>query len=368
MNQQVRVEGRSFLVRLTWRLSALAVLSFSALGTAPVAGAQTPDRTGKQVVDAVCAGCHATGVKSGPKIGEGARYAPKIGDQKAWAPLAARGLNSLTDSALKGIRNMPAHGGNPGLSDIEIERAIVYMVNLAGGKWIEPLGGVTPAVQRKGKQIVDAQCAKCHQKGVTGAPKIGNLTDWIPRLKFGIDLAVRSAINGHGPMPARGGVADLTDPEIRAAVNYMINPATVSASGPAPVQVTVADSNHKTVDGIEVYLGVVSAETLRDRPPGSKESAMHGGVPAGRDYFHVNISLFDSKTRAVVTDAQVEVRIAEPVTGGQTKKLELVTIDKMKSYGSYFRMPSNNPYTITVSIQRPGMARVAEAKFDYRRY
>jgi len=367
MHDAVHDEGHSFFVDISGRLAAI-VLSLAVLAAPVTAIAQRPDRSGKEVVDAVCAACHATGVISGPKIGEGAKYAPKIGDAKAWQPLAARGLSSLTESALKGIRNMPAHGGSPGTSDIEIERAIVYMVNLAGGKWVEPVSGVTPAVQRKGKQIVDAQCSKCHQTGVSGAPKIGNLPEWIPRLKFGINLAVRSAINGHGPMPARGGVAELTDPEIRAAVNYMINPATVSATGPAPVEVTVADSLHKTVDGIEVYLGIVSAESLRDRPEGSKESKMHGGVPAGRDYYHVNISLFDRKTRAVLTDAQVEVRVAEPVTGGQTKKLEPVTVENMKSYGNYFRMASSNPYTITVSVRRPGMARAAEAKFDYRRY
>ena len=40
------------------------------------------DRSGKEVVDTVCAACHATG-KDG---------APKIGDQAAWAQRAAKGL------------------------------------------------------------------------------------------------------------------------------------------------------------------------------------------------------------------------------------------------------------------------------------
>jgi len=34
---------------------------------------------------------------------------------------------------------------------------------------------------------------------------------------------VRSAIHGHGPMPARGGLADLTDAEIRGAIVYMFS-------------------------------------------------------------------------------------------------------------------------------------------------
>lgn len=358
MYRQACSETRSLLLNGTLRLSAVVVLGIAAVASPIMAGAQNADRSGEQVVAAVCGTCHATGVKN----------APRIGDEKAWAPLTARGLSNLTESALKGIRSMPAHGGNQGLSDIEIERAIVRMVNLSGGKWIAPLSGVTPAVQRRGKQIVDAQCAKCHQTGVTGAPKIGNLTDWIPRLKFGIDLAVRSAINGHGPMPARGGVADLTDLEIRAAVQYLINPVTVSVEGPAPVEVTVTGSNYKIVDGIEAYLGIVSAESLRALPTGSKERALHGGVPSGRAVYHVNVSLFDRKTRVAVTDAHVEASVREPVSGGEKKNLELVTVGNMKSYGNYFRMPSNNPYTITLSITRPGASHAVEAKFDYKPY
>ncbi|MGE5826705.1 MAG: c-type cytochrome, partial [Bacteroidota bacterium] len=76
--------------------------------------AQATTRSGKEVVDAVCAACHASG----------ANGAPKIGDEKAWSNRAAQGLTSLTRHAIQGIRKMPAHGGNPGVSDFEIELAI----------------------------------------------------------------------------------------------------------------------------------------------------------------------------------------------------------------------------------------------------
>jgi cytochrome c5 len=83
---------------------------------------------------------------------------------------------------------------------------------------------MTPAVERQGKQIVNAQCAQCHMTGMSGAPKIGDQAAWTPRLRQGIDYAVRSAIHGRGAMPARGGMADLTDSELRAAIAYMSNP------------------------------------------------------------------------------------------------------------------------------------------------
>jgi cytochrome c5 len=76
--------------------------------------------------------------------------------------------------------------------------------------------------QRSGEYIVSTQCAKCHGPGVAGAPKIGDREAWSTRVKPGVDALVRSAIKGHGGMPSRGGMADLTDPEIRDAVIYMV--------------------------------------------------------------------------------------------------------------------------------------------------
>jgi cytochrome c5 len=57
--------------------------------------------------------------------------------------------------------------------------------------------------ERTGEQVVKAQCAKCHEQGLKGAPKIGDRQAWAPRMKLGLDATVRSAIKGHGGMPAR---------------------------------------------------------------------------------------------------------------------------------------------------------------------
>lgn len=142
---------------------------------------------------------------------------------------ASKGFSGLTQSALKGIRKMPPHGANMTLTDTEIKRAIAYMVNQSGGHWIEPLSKTSPPVARTGEQIVEARCVKCHQAGVGGAPRIGDRAAWIPRLSRGLDVTVRSAINGHGAMPPRGGVADLSDAELRSAIIYMFNKGTVPA-------------------------------------------------------------------------------------------------------------------------------------------
>ena len=192
-------------------IMSIALTLTVAIAVAPDARAEAADRAGKDVVESVCSKCHATG----------AQGAPKIGDKQAWSKRASQGLSSLTDHALKGIRQMPAHGGSPELTDLEIKRAVTYMVNQSGGKWVEPISRKSPPAPRTGEEIVKAQCFKCHETGKGGAPKIGDRDAWIPRLKDGLDSTVRSAMKGHGGMPARGGMADLTDSELRSAVIYL---------------------------------------------------------------------------------------------------------------------------------------------------
>lgn len=213
MNKEAHIDTRRSLVDTPrGALVVLVCLLVSSI-VLQTASAQGRERSGEEVVKAVCAACHTQGVNG----------APKVGDPKAWKKLESHGLTSLTDVALRGIRKMPPHGGNPKLTDIEIARAITYMVNESGGNWIEPINKSSPPTERNGKQVVQAHCAKCHQNGVGGAPKIGERAAWIPRLRQGFEVVVRSAIKGHGSMPSRGGVADATDSELRAAIIYMIN-------------------------------------------------------------------------------------------------------------------------------------------------
>src|SRR6266496_2710619 len=175
MTDKSRRQGSEDRVATVLRL-ALPLALASVMWIAPGTGsAQKNERSGKEVVDSVCIACHGTG----------ANGAPKIGDKKAWSKLASRGLTGLSQTALKGIRKMPPHGGNPTLSDTEVERAIAYMVNQSGGHWTEPVSTTAPAAERSGEQVVRAQCIKCHEAGVDGAPKIGDRTAWIPRFKQG---------------------------------------------------------------------------------------------------------------------------------------------------------------------------------------
>lgn len=87
---------------------------------------------------------------------------------------------------------------------------------------------LTPAAERSGEQVVKAKCFECHETGKNGAPKIGDREAWVGRVSRGLDAVVATAIHGHGGMPARGGMADLTDPELRAAIVYMFQKSTAT--------------------------------------------------------------------------------------------------------------------------------------------
>jgi cytochrome c5 len=334
---------------------AIAVFVMSLLAASD-AMAQSEGRSGKDVVKATCASCHATG----------ANGAPRIGDKQAWSKRAAQGLSSLTRHALDGIRKMPAHGGNLTLTDLEIGRAVAYMVNQSGGKWIEPVSAKDLAAERSGEQVVKAQCVKCHKDGVGGAPRIGDRNAWVPRMKLGLDNLARSAIRGHGGMPPRGGQANLTDAELRSAIIYMFNPAAAPAGRATETAPRAPeDPNHRTAGGIDFYLGIVSAESLRSFPTDSVERTMHGGIPSGRGFYHVNVSLVGAKSQAPINDAQVEVRFEQPGLTSKSVVLEPIGVGAA-SYGNYVNLREKTSYLITVRVRTAGSSRPVEAKFEHR--
>jgi cytochrome c5 len=339
-----------------WLLAPMVMAGALLLGPQS-AQAQAPERSGKEVVEAVCAACH----------GSGAKGAPRIGDQNAWSKRASQGLTSLTQNALKGIREMPAHGGSSKLTDLEIGRAVAYMVNQSGGKWVEPASAKDMAAERSGAEIVKMQCGKCHEKGVGGAPKIGDRAAWAPRLKDGLDSAVRSAIRGHGGMPPRGDKADLTDAEIKNAINYMFNPAVAAPAkkaAPSAAAKSDADRTHKLVAGTDIYLGVLPAETMRSQHA-APDSKARAAIPEGKGYYLVSVVLRDNATRAEIRNAQVEARVANLMTG-ETRQLDAVTVNNTLSYGAYFQMAGKDPYTVSLKILKPGAAAPVETKFEVR--
>jgi cytochrome c5 len=215
------------------------------VGTVVLAQASGPRtlQPGDAVYKASCSACHESG----------AAGAPKTGDAGAWAARLKQGYDTLVKHAVEGFKGMPAKGGNADLDPAEVARAVVYMANQSGGKFKEP--DVVKTGDHTGQQVVAEACGSCHEKGVGGAPKIGDWAAWKGRIEKGLDKLHEAAIAGHGGMPARGGMAKLTDAEIKRAIEYMFNagkqaaPAGAAAVAAPVVTAAVSPAASKTDAG-----------------------------------------------------------------------------------------------------------------------
>ncbi len=234
---------------------------------------------------------------------------------------------------------------------------------------LTPHAGAQPG-SRPGKVVAESICAECHGEGVNGAPRIGDRDAWIPRLRHGVPFLVQSAIRGHGGMPARGGVAALTDVEVREAVVYMFNPTAPAARDGArhtrhDMLPPPSDPNHRTVGSMEIYLGVMPATNLQKFSRDAPERSMHGGVPWGDDYHHVNVTLLDRQSNAAITGANVEIRVRDPGLRSATTTLQPMAIGT-PSYGNYVKLHPNTNYVIDVRVRAPGSYQFAEVQFEHQ--
>ena len=84
------------------------------------------------------------------------------------------------------------------------------------------LGGTQLAAAADGKEVYEKNCAGCHAAGIAGALKLTDKEKWAPIVKQGSDALTASVIKGKGVMPPRGGGASLSDADIKASVDYII--------------------------------------------------------------------------------------------------------------------------------------------------
>jgi cytochrome c5 len=82
------------------------------------------------------------------------------------------------------------------------------------------------AIAADGETVYKQICFSCHDQGVAGAPKLGDTENWAPRIEQGNDTLYTHAIEGYqgeaGFMPPKGGLPSLSDEEVEAAVDYMV--------------------------------------------------------------------------------------------------------------------------------------------------
>jgi cytochrome c5 len=87
-------------------------------------------------------------------------------------------------------------------------------------------GGSASGSDLKGDEVFSMACVVCHGSGVAGAPKLGDVAAWAPRIAQGAAVLNQHALQGYqgkaGFMPPKGGRTDLSDQAVINAVDHMV--------------------------------------------------------------------------------------------------------------------------------------------------
>ena len=175
---------------------------------------------------------------------------------------------------------------NQGYEDMQVDDDVVIAERLApigsvniGEPFIIAAGGaptvaattestaaIDSAPTDPGKATYGKICFACLDAGVGGAPKLGDALAWAGRSEKGFEMMVSNAINGFtgelGIMAPKGGLPSLTDDEVKAAVQYMLDalnggaaeasisavPAAADSSAATPTDEAPAAASETTAD------------------------------------------------------------------------------------------------------------------------
>ena len=114
-------------------------------------------------------------------------------------------------------------------NEIENTKSIADRIAPVGKLAIGAATSIIPAANAEpmsGDKVYNNACIACHGAGVAGAPKVSDAEAWSARIAQGSDTLYANAINGYsgsaGYMPPKGGNNSLSDEEVKAAVDYMV--------------------------------------------------------------------------------------------------------------------------------------------------
>ncbi|MDZ7840343.1 MAG: c-type cytochrome [Gammaproteobacteria bacterium] len=236
--------------------------------------------SGEDVYQNNCAACHASGVAGAPVFGDEGAWSERLA--QGMETLYRHSIEGFQGSA--GV--MPAKGGNTSLSDEAVKAAVDHMVDAvseaaeseaaeseaaeseaaeseaaeseaaeseaaeseaaeseaaeseaAESEAAESEAAETEAAETEaaesdvaaGKTVYESSCVACHASGVAGAPRLGEADAWSERIAQGMETLYRHSIEGFqgdsGMMPPKGGNTSLSDDEVKAAVDYMVQQA-----------------------------------------------------------------------------------------------------------------------------------------------
>ncbi|WP_233234225.1 cytochrome c5 family protein [Bordetella sp. LUAb4] len=157
--------------------------------------------------------------------GQAAGAAPQGGAQAA-APAAGQTAQAQPAPAQAGAAQTPP--ASPGNATAAAAAPAQQAPSAQAAPASQPAAqGATAqaAVNPAGEKLYKSTCFACHSTGVAGAPKFGDKSAWDKYIQTGEDAMVKVAITGKGAMPPKGGAANASEDDIRAAVRYMVNAA-----------------------------------------------------------------------------------------------------------------------------------------------
>lgn len=105
------------------RLSGEPMPELAVAEEAAPAEAVAVDLAPQDIYQNSCMACHAAGVSGAPRSGEADDWAPRLGEI---------GFEAMVDNAITGIGVMPPRGGNPNLTDEQVEETVRFMLEEAG--------------------------------------------------------------------------------------------------------------------------------------------------------------------------------------------------------------------------------------------
>jgi cytochrome c5 len=174
---------------------------------------------------------------------------------------AAIGIMYLTTPSKDGAE----HGADTAEGKSKVE---------AVSKNLAPVGAVTTkeatasgsTKARSGEEVYTASCLACHAAGIANAPKPDDKAAWEPRVATGLDALMKTAINGKGAMPARGGNPAVTDEEIKNAILYMTKKAGFDLSSAKKAEPATAMAETKKVVEKVMPAAVATAAVIPSAP------------------------------------------------------------------------------------------------------
>jgi len=91
-----------------------------------------------------------------------------------------------------------------------------------------------PQPDERVMQMWSQSCALCHVDGTGGAPHVGNVDEWLPRLAQGEDALLTHTLEGLNNMPALGYCMACERDDFLAMINFMTAGISTASNGDTP--------------------------------------------------------------------------------------------------------------------------------------